>query len=330
MTMAMTSRERVLCALNCGTPDVVPFAEQSVGFPIQQRLLGRADDADVSPRELAEAIGNDIVKFKRYPPLYYERVTLGDSTPGIGPGMIHSRDDLAQVVMPEDDVWIDDAREFLRTQRGERAAVGALRLGISGVLISMGLEHFSMALYDDAGLIEELLERYARFGERTARVMQELGFDLLWCFDDFAYGTGPMFSPDVLRTLFLPRLRRVTEQIKVPWIFHSDGDLFPVLDDLLSLGMSGLHPIEPEAMDLSEVKRALAGRCCVIGNIGVDLLTRGTPDEVREAVRRAFAIGAPGGGYMISSGNSIPGTADLDNVREMVDTIAELREEMAA
>ena len=327
MTAVMTSRERVLCALGCSTPDVVPFAEQAVGYPIQQRLLGRPDDAHVSPRELADAMGNDVVKFKRYPPLYYERVTLDDGTQGIGPGVIRTRDDLAQVVMPEDDDWIDEAREFLRAQRGDRAAVGALRLGISGVLISMGLDHFSMALHDDAGLIEELLVRYLRFAERTAQVMQELGFDLLWCFDDFAYRTGPMFSPEVLRTLFLPRLRRVTDTIDAPWIFHSDGDLFGVLDDLLSLGMSGLHPIEPEAMDLAEAKRALAGRCCVIGNISVDLLTRGTPDEVRQAVRNTLAVGAPGGGYMISSGNSIPGTADLDNVRAMVDEIATHRKE---
>jgi len=111
----------------------------------------------------------------------------------------------------------------------------------------------------------------------------------------------------------------------VPWIFHSDGNLLPVLDDLLALGMSGIHPIEPEAMDLGEAKRRLQGRACVIGNISVDLLSSGTPAQVRDAVRQAIETAAPGGGYMISSGNSIPSYARVENVRAMVEAIADFR-----
>ena len=95
--------------------------------------------------------------------------------------------------------------------------------------------------------------------------------------------------------------------------------------DLLSLGMSGLHPIEPEAMDLGETKRALAGRACVIGNVSVDLLARGTPDEIRKAVETCMSVGAPGGGYMISSGNCIPAYARLENAEAMIRAVAELQ-----
>ena len=170
-----------------------------------------------------------------------------------------------------------------------------------------------------------MLDRYVAFAERTVTVFCELGFDLVWCFDDFAHRTGPMFSPQVFRDLVLPRLRRAAERIEVPWIFHSDGNLFPVLDDLLSLGMSGLHPIEPEAMDLGETKRTLNGRACVIGNVSVDLLARGTPDEIRKAVETCMSAGAPGGGYMISSGNCIPAYAKFENAEAMIRTVAELR-----
>ena len=314
----MTSRERVLCALAGGTPDMVPLAEQFVARPVCNQLVGRPLDETVPQRELADALGNDIVKFSRNPPLFYEEVAFADGTRGIGPGRIRARADLAAAVMPAGDEWIADARTFLRTQRGERAAVGGMRLGISGVLVSMGLDNFSVALYDDRALIEELLDRYLAFAERAIQVFCELGFDLIWCFDDFAYHSGPMFSPAVFRELFLPRLRRATARISVPWIFHSDGNLFPVLDDLLTLGMSGLHPIEPEAMDLAEVKRAVGRRACLIGNVSVDLLARGTPAQVEAAVEEALAAGSPGGGYMLSSGNSIPGYAKLENVRAMI------------
>ena len=134
-----------------------------------------------------------------------------------------------------------------------------------------------------------------------------------------------MFSPHVLRDFVLPRLRPATERIAVPWIFHSDGNLFPVLDDLLTLGMSGIHPIEPEAMDLAEAKRALKGRACVIGNISVNLLASGTPDQIARAVEEAWRIGAPGGGYMLSTGNCIPHYARIENVRALLDAVARLR-----
>jgi uroporphyrinogen decarboxylase len=227
--------------------------------------------------------------------------------------------------MPDDDGWIEDARSFLKTQRGDRAAAGGTRLGLSGTLVSMGVDGFSMALYDDPGLIDEVLDRYVRFAKRTVQVFCELGFDFIWTFDDFAYRTGPMFSPQVFRDRIAPKLKEVADLIELPWIFHSDGNLFPVLDDLLDLGIDGLHPIEPEAMDLAETKRALQGRCCAVGNVSVDLLARGTPQEVRQAVERCFEAGAPGGGYMISTGNCIPAYAKIENVRAYLGAVAEMR-----
>ena len=320
----MSPRERVLCALSGGEPDVVPFVEQYVAGHIPRKLLGLPPDSPHEPGALSEAMDNDVVKFSHLPPMFYEKVEMDGKT-GIGPGMIRSREDLPKVVMPDDETWIDDAREFLKTQVGDRASAGGARLGLSGTLVSMGLDNFSMALYDDPELIHEILGRYVRFAQRTIRVFQELGFDLIWCFDDFAYRTGPMFSPKVFREIVVPHLREATELIKIPWIFHSDGNLFPVMDDLLGLGMSGLHPIEPEAMDLAEAKRSLQGRCCVIGNISVDLLARGTPADIRAAVERCFEVGAPGGGYMLSTGNCIPAYAKIENVRELIRAAKDMR-----
>ncbi len=325
MTSSMTPRERVLCALAGGTPDGVPFVEQFVGGTIAQQLLGLPLTASVEPGRLAEAMGSDAVKFSRYPPLFYQRVPLPEGGEGIGPGRIRARDDLALLRLPEDEDWIARARDFLRTQRGDRAAFGGTRLGLSAALISMGLDNFSIALHEDPGLVGEVLDRYARFARRTVELFCELGFDGVWVFDDFAFKTGPMFSPHVLRDFVLPRLRPATERIAVPWIFHSDGNLFPVLDDLLTLGMSGIHPIEPEAMDLAEAKRALKGRACVIGNISVNLLASGTPDQIARAVEEAWRIGAPGGGYMLSTGNCIPHYARIENVRALLDAVARLR-----
>lgn len=321
----MSPRERVLCALKGGTPDVVPFAEQFVGGTIAHQLLGIAPGTPYAPAALADLMHNDVLKFSRYPPLFFERVPQPEGGEGIGPGLIRTREDLSKLNLPDDDAWIPRAREFLRTQRGDRAAFGGTRLGLSATLISMGLDAFAIALHEDRGLVEEVLDRYVRFSARTVQVFCELGFDGVWVFDDFAFKTGPMFSPAVLRDVVIPRLRPAVERIAVPWIFHSDGNLFPVLDDLLTLGISGIHPIEPEAMDLAEAKRTLKGRACVIGNVSVDLLASGTPAQVRAAVERAIAVGAPGGGFILSTGNCIPHYARIENVREMLRAVAEIR-----
>ena len=289
---------------------------------VAAELMGIPADVGYEARELADAIGNDIVMIKRLPPLFYDRDQGRPGAHSIGPGLIRTRDDLPKMVFEEDDAWIAEARDFLRTQRGHRAAVAGTRLGISPTLLSMGLDGFSIALYEDRGLVEEVIDRYVAFSRRTVEVFGELGFDALWVFDDFAYKTGPMFSPEVFREVFVPRLQVTTEAIGIPWIFHSDGNLLPVLDDLLTLGMSGLHPVEPEAMDLAEAKKAVNGRACLIGNVSVGLLASGTPEEVEATVERTLDAGAPGGGYMFSSGNSIPSYAKVENVRAMISAFA--------
>jgi uroporphyrinogen-III decarboxylase len=91
----------------------------------------------------------------------------------------------------------------------------------------------------------------------------------------------------------------------------------------LSLGPSGLHPLEPGPMDLAGVKAEYGNHVCVIGNVSVDRLSAGTPEEIRQIVRSCIATGGPGGGYMISSSNSIPPYAQPENVRAMVEAIGE-------
>ncbi|RIK41555.1 MAG: hypothetical protein DCC57_18850 [Chloroflexi bacterium] len=134
-----------------------------------------------------------------------------------------------------------------------------------------------------------------------------------------------MFSPRVFRTLFLPHLRRVADAVKgegFPWIVHSDGNLMPLLDDLLTLGFDGLHPLEPGAMDIEAVKREYGQRLCLVGNIDLHYtLTLGAPAEVEAEVKRRIETIGQGGGYMISSANSITSYCKIENVWAMIRAI---------
>ena len=86
--------------------------------------------------------------------------------------------------------------------------------------------------------------------------LQTIGFDFYVTYDDIAYKSGPMFSPQVLHELFLPRLKRLADTFTIPWVYHSDGDLTKILDDLLTLGMNGINPFEPPVMEIEKFKEA--------------------------------------------------------------------------
>jgi uroporphyrinogen decarboxylase len=128
-----------------------------------------------------------------------------------------------------------------------------------------------------------------------------------------AFKTGPFFSPHVFRELVLPRYRRVREKVTLPWVIHSDGNMMPFLDDLISLGIAGLHPNEEGAMDIRAVKRDYGDRICVLGNVDLNILGLGTPLDVDRTVRNLIRHVGPGGGYIVTCGNSLAGYLRPEN-----------------
>jgi uroporphyrinogen decarboxylase len=85
--------------------------------------------------------------------------------------------------------------------------------------------------------------------------------------------------------------------------------------------MAGLHPLEPEAMALSDLKQRIGERVCLVGNISVDRLSRGAPDEIDALVAQAIRTAGPGGGYMVASSNSVTSYCKVANVRAMVNAV---------
>ena len=122
-------------------------------------------------------------------------------------------------------------------------------------------------------------------GQRSSpRKWTRLGFDAYVSTDDMAFKTGPFFSPAIFRELVVPHFRRVAEQLTIPWIIHSDGDISSFLPDLVDLGIAGLHPLEKGAMDMPAVKQEYGDRICLLGNVDLNILGLGTTDDVDEEV----------------------------------------------
>jgi len=328
----MTSRERVLTALMRKQPDRVPWVESTVHNNLVEKLLKRADFEKATVTQLFAMPG------ARFSPAVFEILAIDNMNFSIAPprfvksqsfegmdiildGLIKDEKDLEKIVLPnpDDEAFYLPARDFVDRFRGTDKALGVTtRIGISNTYLSMGIENFSLQLYDNPDFVFKVMDLFVSWAEKAVTRINELGFDFLIIPEDLAWKQGPMFSPKIFREAFLPRMKRVTERIKIPWIYHSDGNLMPILDDLLSLGMSGLANIEPNAMDIGALKKDYGKRICLMGNIDLHYtLTQGTPEETEAEVKKRIEEIGPGGGYILASANSLTPYCKPENVLAM-------------
>ncbi|MBI4319539.1 MAG: hypothetical protein HY675_13710 [Chloroflexi bacterium] len=140
---------------------------------------------------------------------------------------------------------------------------------------------------------------------------------------DIADERTTLMSPRHYRQFVKPYQKEIVELVHglgLKVMKHTDGNVSTILDDFVEVGFDGFHPVQPQCMDIGEVKQRLAGRLCVIGNIDCRfLLPFGSPDEVVESVKDTIAKAAPGGGYILCSSNSLHDYCKAENFVAMVD-----------
>ncbi|MBI2914995.1 MAG: hypothetical protein HYY08_03605 [Firmicutes bacterium] len=172
--------------------------------------------------------------------------------------------------------------------------------------------------------IKEWTRKLARFGAACATGAVRAGAHGIVVADDLAYNTGMFLSPELMRELVFPYLEEEVAEIKalgVPVFLHSDGDIRPVLADIVAMGFNGWHGIQPSAgLDLVEIKRVCGDRLCLMGNVDVDLLVRGQPEEIEREVERLIRLAAPGGGFILSSSNALCSGVSAANALAMYRT----------
>jgi len=191
----------------------------------------------------------------------------------------------------------------------------------------MGFENFSFSLFENPELVERL---NSTVGELVVSMFEYFAecdtVDVLWYSDDIAYTDGLLVSPAILQKYCFPWLRRIGNIARShgkPLIYHTDGVLYSVMDEIIACGVDAIHPIEPKAMELVEVKRRYGDRLCLIGHVDVDLLARGTREDVRNQVKYNIETAAYNGGYCLGSGNSIPEYVNFDNFVTMLEACRE-------
>jgi len=226
------------------------------------------------------------------------------------------------------DKWLANVAD-VRRRLGEVFYFPSSRgVNLTATYHEVGIEQFSYYLADCPDVIDGLLEMNTVIAEQwIGHVPDSHGVEAVFLPDDIAFKTAPFMSPQWFQRHYFPRLRRVVaawhaKGAKV--LFHSDGHLMPVLDQLVATGIDGLNPIEIGAgMDVGEIHRQYPALWMAGGIDLAQLLPHGTPQQVAGVVRRT--IEAAEGRIMIGSSAELQDSVPLANFLAMRDAVLSCR-----
>lgn len=333
----MNSRERVLAVLNGQIPDRVPWIENYVSNEVMAGLLGHENFVHATysqkierpgmirvPPEMHKLVPIDNISYDLAPPRFAKTQRI-DGHDHITEGLIKDKEDLRLLDTlpdPDDESLYKPAEEFLKRYKGELAAIATVRTGPGNTYLSMGIDRFCTKIVTEPDLVKEVLWRFSNWSRQVAKNMQELPFDLFFMPDDIGFGHAPMISAQHFREFCVPVMRNVIEVMKLPAIYHSDGNIMPLMEEIIGLGVAGIANMEPGPMDIDEVKRLYGDKVTIVGNIDLHYtLTKGTPEETAAEVKKRIDSLAPGGRYILASANSLPNYVKPANVRAIGDTL---------
>ena len=190
-----------------------------------------------------------------------------------------------------------------------------------------GFERTLVDLVSDPDLAGRLLDIPYGYHLAAARKLVEMGVDMIWLGDDVGMQTGMMFRPELWRRLFKPRMAGIIAELKgmnpaLKIAYHSDGNILPIVPDLIEIGVDVLNPVQPACMDPAAVKKEFGDRLCFWGTIDEQYtLPFGTPEQVRaEVLTRLRTVGS-GGGLIIGPTHNVQLDTPLENFWAMWDAI---------
>ena len=190
-----------------------------------------------------------------------------------------------------------------------------------------GFENFMMDMVVAPDFAETLLDKITDYSVRIAERYVNAGVACGRIADDYGGKTGMLFSPEMWRALMKPRLKRIFQVYQdagIPVLFHCCGHITPIVGELAELGVSVLHPVQPDAMDINELKTKYGKKLVFYGGISTSgSLPFGTAAEVREDVRHAVDILGKDGGYIVAPAQGITSDVSAENIEALRQAIVE-------
>lgn len=328
-------------------PARLPLYEHLVNPPIIEKILNQPLSALLSGDEAdqGEYLRRYCAFFRQmqYDIVTYE-VCIGEVLPEGGalsseqPGPIQTRADFERYP------WESLVERFFTAAAPRfdrlRAALPAGMKGIGGVgngvfEIAQDLVGYVQLCYmqsDDPELFSDLFKRIGQLVRDVwARFLPLYGDLFVVCRigDDMGFKTQTLLSPRTIRKHIIPEYQQIIAQIhdaRKPFLLHSCGNIFPVMDDLIAAGIDGKHSHEDVIAPFSEWIERYADRIALFGGIDVDFLCRHDEQTVYQYVlEHSKRYREQTRGYAFGSGNSIPEYVPVENYLAMVRAVQNMR-----
>ncbi len=308
----------------------IPIVELGIDISIKEKFLGKKIKSLSDEVEFWYKAGYDYIKLQPITEFMPSTFGIENNDTSInwvaeGKGQITNMEEFESFKFPEieniDYSRFENINKFLPQGMGVIGQYGDI---FTMTWELMGFEKFSFALFENRDLIKRINDKIGNYVLSMFEYFAKSDIvDILWFSDDIAYQTGLMISHADLNEFYFPWLEKIgvlAKKYSKPFITHTDGDLFSVMDQMIDCNVNALHPIEPMAMDIGEVKQKYGNKLCLIGNVDVDLLSNGTVDQIKNNVLSNIEKVGQNGGYCIGSGNSVPNYVNYENYISMIET----------
>ena len=296
----MTSRDRVLVALAHEEPDRPPFNLRPCGAIID-RLRRERGNPDV---DLAEFFGHDV---------RYVSIPLAQRPEGVA-----ARD---WTPTPTDAQVAACAVDVRRLRDLGVAVCGSYACGVfEQVKHWFGDAEALTSPYDDPSGLTAALDRITEWKSAVYGAYARAGVDIVWIGDDMGMQNGLVMSWSQYRDWYLPRHTRIVEYLRsirpdVYIAFHCCGHVTPLIPDLIEIGIDILEAVQPECMDIAQLKSDFGRDLAFWGAIGEQsVMARSGPQAIVRAVHQTLDIMAPGGGYIAAPCHTLTEETPWENV----------------
>ena len=194
----------------------------------------------------------------------------------------------------------------------------------SNIALNMrGATNLMCDAVDNPGFVEEFLDIITEWNLRRLEMLLDIGVDTVY--HTACYETTAFWSPEMYRKYFRPRVQKKLDMIHQAGVklhYYMDLGVMPLINDFKEMGIDILSTIDPPPQgdtDIEMIKHEAGDSICLWGGIDTpQTIEGGSPEEVREAVRYAVSIAAPGGGFVLSTADSIRNPDVFDNVMAFI------------
>jgi uroporphyrinogen decarboxylase len=239
-------------------------------------------------------------------------------------GPVMSWDDFEKYAWPTDTRMVNFSSRFIARRIPDGMKVMVFYGGpFEWTSWLMGLVPLSFALADQPDLVDAIVQKVSDYlYDSAAEIIDEPNVGGIFQSDDMGFRTSTLVSPRVLREKFLPHVKRMVDLAHAAgkiYMFHSCGNMYSVMDDLLEMGIDAKHSYEDRIMPVEEAYRRWGDRTAIIGGVDMNLLASGNEQDVRKRTREILDACAPTGHYVLGSGNSVANYVPLKNYLAMLD-----------